>query len=129
MRRENAWPLQVHLQFSREPDVMSQYQNKSKLASSSSIIEPATPAPEEPRPAPNLDTRFTLRAREAAKAFGISERKLRQISSRLPAVRIDGLVLYPVDGLRRWLEEETGRQQASAESMANGILKSLRDKS
>ena len=76
-----------------------------------------------------LDTRLALRTREAAEALGMSERKLRQISSRLPAVRIDGLVLYPVDGLRRWLEEETGRQQASAESMANGILKSLRDKS
>ena len=76
---------------------------------------------------PNLDTRFTLRAWEAADAFGISERKLRQISSRLPAVRIDGLVLYPVEELRRWLKEESEQQETKAETMADEILETLRD--
>jgi len=57
----------------------------------------------------------------------MSERKLRQISSRLPAVRIDGLVLYPVDGLRRWLKEESEQQETKAETMADEILETLRD--
>jgi excisionase family DNA binding protein len=73
-----------------------------------------------------LDTRLALRQREAADALGISERKLRQISSRLPAVRIGGLVLYPVEELRRWLREESELQETKAEAMANEILETLR---
>ena len=49
--------------------------------------------------------RLSLRAREAAKAIGISERTLWSLTAanEIPHVRVGRAVLYPVDGLRDWL--------------------------
>jgi predicted DNA-binding transcriptional regulator AlpA len=68
-------------------------------------------------PAPLLlDVRQTgipclaLRAREAAKALGISERTLFDLTRKgLPCVRLDRAVLYPVDSLRAWLTSQAAQ--------------------
>jgi excisionase family DNA binding protein len=63
--------------------------------------EPATPC-------------LAMRPREAAKALGISERLLWEWTNRgeVPHIRIGKAILYPVDVLRRWLEEQaaTGKE-------------------
>lgn len=55
--------------------------------------------------------RLALRPKEAARALGIGERKLWEITadqtSGIPHVRFGKAVLYPVDELRRWLAEKT----------------------
>ena len=71
---------------------------------------------------PNLNSRLALRAKEAAAALGMSERKFRDISSRLPAVWIDSVKLFPVEALRRWLDDEAEKQQAAGDQLANDIL-------
>ena len=57
--------------------------------------EPATPC-------------LALRPREAAKALGVSERTLWDWTQRgdVPHVRRGRTILYPVDVLRRWLDEQ-----------------------
>jgi len=49
-----------------------------------------------------------MRAREAAKAIGISERTLWQWTEDgyVPHVRRGKVVLYPVDALRDWLQRQ-----------------------
>lgn len=53
---------------------------------------------------------LALRPREAAKALGVSERTLWSWTGDglIPCVRVGAsrTVLYPVDMLRRWLEEQ-----------------------
>ncbi len=104
---------------------MSDSVNLPNLAPPNFSAEPMTPATREPRPAPNLNTRLTLRAWEAAAALGISERKLRQLSSRLPVVRLDGVLLYPVKEMERWLTTEVARQRAATEQTADEILREI----
>jgi len=50
-----------------------------------------------------------LTPRQAAETLAISERKLWSLkaSGEIPHVRVGRLVRYPVDGLRRWVEEQT----------------------
>lgn len=52
--------------------------------------------------------RLALRPREAAESLGISERLLWQWTQdgEVPHIRRGGIVWYPVDSLRRWLEEQ-----------------------
>lgn len=53
---------------------------------------------------------LALRPREAAKALGIGERKLWEITadraSGVPHIRLGRAVLYPVDLLRDWLAQQ-----------------------
>lgn len=51
---------------------------------------------------------LAMRAREAAKALGISERTLWEWTGRgeIPHVRVGKAVLYPVDSLRDWLKQQ-----------------------
>ena len=67
----------------------------------SSKTEPETPC-------------LAMRPREAAKALGISERLLWDWTNRgeVPHIRIGKAILYPVDVLRRWLDEQaaTGKE-------------------
>lgn len=57
--------------------------------------------------------RLALRPRDAARALGIGERKLWEMTNRgeIPCVRIGRCVTYPVDLLREWLtgQAEGGR--------------------
>jgi hypothetical protein len=67
-------------------------------------IAPVTPAPGRPQPdtAPVI---LGLRARDAAKALGISERLLWSMTNRheIPCCRIGKALVYPVDQLREFL--------------------------
>jgi excisionase family DNA binding protein len=58
---------------------------------------------------------LAMRARETAKALGISERLLWEWTDRgeVPHVRIGKAILYPVDVLRRWLDEQATEKEAS----------------
>jgi excisionase family DNA binding protein len=53
--------------------------------------------------------RLALRIPEAAKALGISERKLSELTQagEVPHVRVAGMVLFPVDRMRDWLKERS----------------------
>ena len=53
--------------------------------------------------------RLALRAREAAAALGISERKLWELTNRgdVPHFRIGKALLYPIDRLREWVDEKS----------------------
>ena len=56
---------------------------------------------------------LSLRPDDAAKALGVSRRTLDSLiadrSSGLPIVRVGRAVLIPVDGLRRWLDEQSSQ--------------------
>ena len=58
--------------------------------------------------------RLALRPKDAAKALGIGERKLWEITadrtSGIPHVRFGRAVVYPVDELRRWLAAQSERK-------------------
>ena len=74
-----------------------------------------------------LDERLALRPAEAARALGIGERTLRQLLPTLPHVRAGGTVLLPVEGLRRWLDEQAKSEKARADVVAHEILSAIRD--
>jgi hypothetical protein len=61
-----------------------------------------TPDPTAPPP-------LALRPREAARELGISERLLWEWTRTegVPHIRIGNVVLYPVDGLKRWLDDRS----------------------
>ena len=60
-----------------------------------------------------LVPRLALRPREAAAALGISEKALWSLTNMglVPHIRLsERIVLYPIDGLRRWLDEQLNQQ-------------------
>ena len=69
-----------------------------------------------PEPLSPLATRLALRLREAARALSVSERTLWEWTQHgdVPHVRRGKTVLYPVDALRRWLDEQA-RMKTAAE--------------
>jgi excisionase family DNA binding protein len=73
----------------------------------------------------DLSCRLALRPAEAAEALGISERTLRALLPELPHVRTGGVVLLPVDGLRRWLDEKTKAGEGRADAVARELLEGL----
>jgi excisionase family DNA binding protein len=75
-------------------------------------------------PARDID-RLALRPKEAAEALGVSERTFRSILPTLPHVRIGGRVVVPVDGLRRWLEDEERSQRGRADRTTDEILAAI----
>lgn len=75
----------------------------------------------------DLAHRLALRPKEAAEALGVSERKLRAMLRDLPHVRVDGAVLIPVDGLRRWLAERAEPAAASGDRAGAAVAATLRD--
>jgi len=54
---------------------------------------------------------LSLRIGDAARALGISERKLHDLTKRgaVPHVRLDGVILYPLPALRSWLASSATR--------------------
>ena len=69
-----------------------------------------------------LDERLALSIGEAARALGISDRHLRAQMSRIPHIHLGRRVLIPVDVLRRWLTEESHREAARANEIADEIF-------
>ena len=59
---------------------------------------------------------LAMRPREAAAALGISERLLWAWthSGEIPHVRIGKAILYPVDVLRRWLDEHAAKMKGAS---------------
>ena len=59
-------------------------------------------------------SRLALRPKEAARAIGIGERKLWEITadqtSGIPHARLGKAVVYPVAELERWLAEQAQRK-------------------
>ncbi len=62
---------------------------------------------------------LALRPRDAAKAMGVSERTLWDWTRRgdVPHLRRNKTILYPVDALRQWLDEQA---KATATPAAGG---------
>ena len=52
--------------------------------------------------------KLALRPREAARALGLSSRKLWSMtaSGEVPHVRLGRAILYPIDSLREWLARQ-----------------------
>ena len=50
-------------------------------------------------------TRLALRPKDAAKALGIGQRKLWELTmaGAIPSVKVGTCTLYPVDALREWI--------------------------
>ncbi len=74
-----------------------------------------------------MDERLALRPAEAARALGIGERTLRQLLPILPHVRAGGTVLLPVEGLRRWLDEQAKGERARADRITAEVLAEVRN--
>lgn len=58
---------------------------------------------------------LAMRAREAAKALGISERLLWEWTDKgvVPHVRLGKAILYPVDSLRDWLRQQAQKAEVN----------------
>lgn len=56
--------------------------------------------------------KLALRSKDAAKAMGISERLLATLvaEDRIPFVRINTAVLFPIRELQDWLTAQTGKE-------------------
>jgi excisionase family DNA binding protein len=54
---------------------------------------------------------LALRPKDAAKALGIGQRKLWELTKAgdIPHVKVGTATLYPVDELRAWLKREAGK--------------------
>lgn len=62
---------------------------------------------------------LALRPREAARRLNISERTLWALTKagRVPHIKLNRAVLYPVDALRAWLAERAGIGMSSDEEV------------
>lgn len=61
-----------------------------------------------------MQEKLAMNSKEAAAALGVSLPTFYELSNRkdFPVIRVGRRVLVPVDGLRRWLEEQSGGQSA-----------------
>jgi hypothetical protein len=52
---------------------------------------------------------LALRPKQAAKALSLGVRKLWELTNRgeIPHIKLDKVILYPVDALRDWLAQQT----------------------
>lgn len=60
--------------------------------------------------------RLTYRKREAAAALGISERTLHDLlaTREIPSFKLNRAVLIPVEGIRAYIQRQTGKGGPSA---------------
>ncbi len=78
-------------------------------------------------PTIDLTNRLSLRIPEAALAFGISRRLLEQLikAGDIPHLRINTVVLFPVESLQRWLidqaEQQTGATTPEDADRTDGL--------
>ncbi len=59
-------------------------------------------------PSPPPIARLALRPREAAESLGLCERTLRDLPDA-PRIKLNGVVLYPIAALERWLSDRLER--------------------
>ena len=75
--------------------------------------------------APQLGERLALRPKEAARALGLSERKLRELLPELPHLRRGGILLFPVDQLREWLAAQARADRSTVEEIAEEAVRAV----
>jgi hypothetical protein len=69
----------------------------------------AAPIPPALKPfVPPSIARLALRPREAAESLGLCERTLRDLPDA-PRIKLNGVVLYPIAALERWLADRLDR--------------------
>jgi excisionase family DNA binding protein len=73
----------------------------------------------------DLRGRLALRPEEAARALGVSERKIREMLPELPTVRHRGVVFIPVDALREWLRSRVRIESERIGTVVNEVLRGL----
>ena len=81
---------------------------------------------EDPSPT-SLADRLALSREETAQVLGISLRMLGEILPELPHLYIGRRVLFPVDLLRRWLEERAEGDRHRSNSVADQVLQAIRE--
>lgn len=67
---------------------------------------------------------MALRPAAAARALGVTPRTLftwRRCGLGPPYVRVAGVILYPTDGLRRWLNDNAECAPAAAPAAKEGV--------
>lgn len=79
----------------------------------------------EKRRSIDLANRLTLRADETALVLGVSLRKLRDMLPRLPHFRDGGTLLFPVEGLHRFIAERVGQPSAERDSVVGTDSRSM----
>ena len=60
------------------------------------------------------DRKLCVSVPEMAKMLGIGKNKAYELAGQdgFPAVRLDGRIIIPLDGLNRWLNEQAAQQGA-----------------
>lgn len=63
-----------------------------------------------------MQEKLAMNSKEAAAALGVSLPTFFELSHRsdFPVIRVGRRVLVPVDGLRRWLDEQSGAGREGA---------------
>ena len=61
---------------------------------------------------------LALRMRDLAKALNLSIRSVWALTKAgvIPHIRLGGSILYPVDSIRQWLQEQAKAHQAAAQA-------------
>jgi excisionase family DNA binding protein len=75
-----------------------------------------------------LQNRLALRIEEAAKALGIAEGTVRNFLSQIPHFRLGRTLLFPVDGLRKWANDQASTQDDHADKAVEEILSAVEPK-
>jgi len=68
------------------------------------------------------DVRLAFRMRELAKALNLSVRTIWSLTKAgvIPHVRVGGSILYPIDAVHQWLQEQAKANVESAHAQASG---------
>ena len=82
----------------------------------------ATPEPVD------LRGRLSLNLEEAARAFGVSEKHLRNLLPEIPHVRLGNRLVIPVKPAEEWLRQQAKAERASADQMAEDVLREFQKK-
>jgi excisionase family DNA binding protein len=72
--------------------------------------------------------RLALRMRELAKALNLSVRTIWGLTKAgvIPHVRVGGSVLYPIDAVHQWLQEQAKANVESAQAVQSASPASVR---
>ena len=77
------------------------------------------------RPPGQLE-RLGLRPAEVAKALGLCERTIRQVLPEIPHLRIGTAIVIPIDGLRKWLNDQAKAGRGRIDATVEEILSELK---
>jgi hypothetical protein len=65
---------------------------------------------------------------EAAEALGIAEGTIRNYLPQIPHFRLGRTLLFPVDGLRKWANDQASIQGDRADKVVEEVLSSVSPK-